>query len=156
MKDRRKKPAPRPEEAATPFFARYLEGQTEEDAEARVTERGGRANVVFANKAGAKSAKKSAKKSSKKSSGARAAAAPAMTLKYPSDRDEWIYYAYHAEAATRGPGLRDQTLKYPSDNDEGDAVYALYVNESDVPKSDKAKPKKDAQVRLTSKAPKAK
>ncbi|HLM55829.1 MAG TPA: microviridin/marinostatin family tricyclic proteinase inhibitor [Pyrinomonadaceae bacterium] len=155
MKDRKKRSASRPEDA-TPFFARYLEGQTEEDAEAKVTERGGRANVVFAKKATKKSAKKSAKKSGKKSSGARAAAAPAMTLKYPSDRDEYVYFPYHPEAATAGPGSRMQTLKYPSDNDEGDALYAVYANESDVPKTAKAKPKKDAAVRLTTRAPKAK
>jgi|GEM_PF-1706851 len=141
MKDRKKKDAP---PGTTPFFARYLEGQTNEDAEAKVTERAGRPSAT---------AKKSAKKSAgKKSSGTQAAAAsPRVTLKYPSDNDEYIYFPYHVEAATKGPGKGAQTLKYPSDNDEEGGVYALYADEADAPKAGAKAKAKDAQVRLTRK-----
>ena len=144
---------------ATPFFVRYLEGQ---DAEAKVSEGRGQSNFTY--KEESRSTKKGgAKKSGAKKSGAKSAAtagnakakAPLQTLKYPSDRDEWIFYPYHVEAATVKTPPR-QTLKFPSDSDEGGGYYAVYVDPSEVPKSETAaaaKPK-ETSVRLSRKKPK--
>lgn len=152
-------------ETATPFFARYLEGQ-EADAEAKVSE--GRNQQNFTYKEGARGTKKggakattkttAAGKGSQKASASTAKAAPPMqTLKYPSDRDEWIFYPYHIEAATaKAGGGKAVTLKFPSDNDEGDPYYAVYAEAKDAPKAGAkaaAKPK-EASMRLTRKKPK--
>lgn len=158
MKGRKKQaPAAAPEPAdAAPFFARFLESQQpEEDAEAKVSARGRRAQATAKSRGGAK--KSAAKKSAAKKSGAKksagkkvtaAASAKAVTLKYPSDRDEWVLYPYQLEAARRGPGSGDQTLKYPSDGDE-DTAYALsYVDRKDVPATARAKAK-EARVTIT-------
>ncbi len=155
MKKRDKKDA---SPQATPFFVRYLEGQ---DAEAKVTE--GRNQPNFTYKEEARSTKKGgakagAKKSSKKgaAAGGNAKAAPPLqTLKYPSDRDEWIFYPYHVEAAA-APTSGRQTLKYPSDGDEDRGYYAVYVDPSEVPKAatTKAAKQKETGVRLSRKKPK--
>lgn len=156
-------PAPR-NETATPFFARYLEGQdAEPDAEARVS--GGRRKAEV--RTGAGGAKKAAKKSAAKKSGAKKAAKiPLQTLKYPSDRDEYILIPYKLEAVTATEGLRvtkkfpsdldeDVTLKFPSDGDDDNAgYYAVYANKADVPKSAAAKPR-EAKINLSKKAPKS-
>jgi hypothetical protein len=126
--------APPPPDAETtiPFFARFLEGQHDgDDAEAKVSARRGRAQAT--KKAGAKPARK------------------LQTLKYPSDSDEYVFYPYHVEAATAKATRR--TLKYPSDNDErGDPYVPVYLDAADAPKTATARPKKDAKVRLTTKA----
>ncbi|HVF68521.1 MAG TPA: microviridin/marinostatin family tricyclic proteinase inhibitor [Pyrinomonadaceae bacterium] len=143
MRGRRKKDeAARPSGAvATPFFARFLEGQHEgdDDAEAKMTERRGRA--PYTEKQGAR-----------KSTAAASKAAKLQTLKYPSDGDEQVFHPYQAEAATIKGASTRQTLKYPSDRDEGDPYVAVYVDAADAPKTAKAKAKKDAKIRLTSKA----
>ena len=124
-------PPPPDPETTTPFFARFLEGQHDEDAEAKVTARRGRAHAT--KKAGAKAASK------------------LQTLKYPSDRDEYVFYPYHVEAATAKATRR--TLKYPSDSDEDVGPYVpVYLDAADAPKTATARPKKDAKVRLTTKA----
>ena len=147
---------------ATPFFVRYLEGQ---DAEAKVNEGRGQSNFTY--KEEARSTKKGgAKKSGAKKSGAKSAAggkkggaggakAPIITLKYPSDRDEWIFYPYHVEAAT-APTAGRQTLKYPSDGDEERGYYAVYVDPSEAPKAEttKAAKPKETGVRLSRRKPK--
>ena len=135
----RKKDAP-PAEAGTtttPFFARFLEGQEqEEDAEAKVSARRGRAQATAKSKGAAKKSGGAKKSGAKKSAGKKsAAAAKFMTLKYPSDRDEYVLYPYHVEAARVGPGAGAQTLKYPSDNDEYAALAATYADKKDVPKT---------------------
>ena len=151
---------------ATPFFARYLEGQdAEADAEAKVGGGKDQSNFTFKEKArstkksGAKkgSTKKSAAKVSDGSASQKSAAdkmkgATLMTLKYPSDRDEWVFYPYHPEAVKANYKSRPVTLKFPSDNDEGDAYYAVYADASEVPLSEQTKAK-DTTVRLTRKKP---
>jgi hypothetical protein len=154
-------------ETATPFFARYLEGQSA-DAEAKVSE--GRSQSNFTFKEDARSTKKGgAKKGGAKKGGAKASAAsaskntaaakaaPVQTLKYPSDGDELVLYPYHLEAVNvKDTQRRPVTLKFPSDNDEGDAYYAVYADAGEAPKATAktaAKPK-DASVRLTRKKPK--
>ena len=159
MKGRKKKaPAAPPDTSATPFFARFLESQApDEDAEAAVSERAPRAEYTTtrggAKKSAAKksAAKKSASKKSagKKSAGTKTAAATAVTLKYPSDRDEWVLYPYHVEAARIGPGAGRQTLKYPSDNDEDAALAAVYVDKKDAPKTATRAKAKEARVKIT-------
>jgi hypothetical protein len=156
--------AARPE-TATPFFARYLEGQSAEaDAEAKVSEGRGQSNFTYketarsTKKGGAKAdAKSGAKKGSAKSaatSGNAKARPPLQTLKYPSDRDELVFYAYHLEAAEAKASR--QTMKYPSDSDEDTALYAVYADAKEAPKSDTAKAKpKETGVRLSRKKPKA-
>ena len=152
MRGRKKKDAPESRPAATPFFARYLEDQhaADEDAEAEVTARRRTEPFTYKERGAAKSAKGA--KSAAKSAAAKPAAA--QTLKYPSDRDEWVLYPYHAEAATAKAGSTRQTLKYPSDRDEIDAYFPVYADAADAPKaaSAAAKPKKNATVRLTTKA----
>ena len=156
MRGRKKKDAPESRPAATPFFARYLEDQHagDEDAEAEVTEPRRTEPFTYKERGAAKSAKgaKYVTKSAAKSAAAKSAAA--QTLKYPSDRDEWVLYPYHAEAATAKAGSTRQTLKYPSDRDEIDAYFPVYADAADAPKaaSASAKPKKNATVRLTTKA----
>ena len=140
MKGRQKKgpAAPASDAAAsTPFFARFLEDQHGGDAEAKVTARRPRAQAT-----------------TKKSGAAAARPSGPQTMKAPSDGDEWVFFPYHVEAATAKPGATRQTLKYPSDRDEIDAYVPLYVDAADAPKSASAKPnlKKEAKVRLTSKA----
>ena len=140
-------------ETATPFFARYLEGQ---DAEAEVRE--GRGQSKFTYKEEARSTKGGAKKKSgaKKGAAAGAKASPPMqTLKYPSDRDEIVFYAYHAEAAEATTRGARQTLKYPSDGDEDRAYYATYADAAEAPKSETARAKpKETGVRLSRRKPK--
>jgi hypothetical protein len=65
-----------------------------------------------------------------------------------------VVFPYHVEAATVKAGGARRTLKYPSDNDEGDPYFVLYENAADAPKTASAKPKlkKEAKVRLTTKA----
>ena len=170
MKSRDKKDAS-PEaarrEKATPFFARYLEGQdAEADAEAKVGGGKDQSNFTFkekarstkkggAKKGGAKkgAAKVSAGSASQKSAAGTMKVATLMTLKYPSDRDEWIFYPYHPEVVKASSKAKPVTLKYPSDNDEGDAYYALYVDPSEIPLTEQTKAK-DTTVRLTRKKPK--
>ncbi len=151
-KDRKNaSPKAAPSETATPFFARYLEGQ---DAEAKVSE--GRNQPGFTYKEAARSTKKGGAKKAAAGAKAKAAAKPPIqTLKYPSDRDEWIFYPYHPEAATAKATSR-HTLKYPSDNDEDRGYYAVYSDAADAPKSEtaKAKPKETAGIRLSRKKPK--
>lgn len=140
MKGRKTKgPAAPPSDAAasTPFFARFLEDQHDGDAEAKVTSRRPRAQAT-AKKPGATAARSSTP----------------QTMKAPSDGDEWVFFPYHVEAATAQAGASRRTLKYPSDNDEGDAYFALYADAADAPKTATSKPKlkKEAKVRLTTKA----
>ena len=140
MKGRKKKgPAAPPSDAAasTPFFARFLEDQHGDDAEAKVSTRSPRAQAT-----------------AKKSGGKAKASATAQTMKAPSDKDEWVVFPYHVEAATVKAGATRRTLKYPSDNDEGDAYVVLYADAADAPKTASAKPtiKKGAKVHFTSKA----
>jgi Serine endopeptidase inhibitors len=152
MKGRKKQaPAAPPETVATPFFVRFLEGQQpEEDAEATVSERAPRAQYTTSRGAKKPAAKKGgAKKGGAKKGGANKGAAKIVTLKYPSDRDEIVFYPYHAEAARIGPGSGAQTMKAPSDNDEFAAFAATYVNRKDVPAAAKVKPKA-APVNFTS------
>ena len=144
MKVGKKKAAPPPPEIATPFFARFLEGQDADDADAKVTERHGRASYTE---------KQGARKSTSRVTKTTAAKTSKMqTLKYPSDGDEHVFYPYMVEAATVKGSAARQTLKYPSDRDEVDAYVPVYVNAADAPKTAKGKAKKDAQVRLTTKA----
>ncbi|HEX8500731.1 MAG TPA: microviridin/marinostatin family tricyclic proteinase inhibitor [Pyrinomonadaceae bacterium] len=164
----RKKDAPPAEAgttATTPFFARFLEGQEpDEDAEAKVSARRGRAQATTKSggstkksgggrKSGAK--KSAAKKSAGKKSGAAGkttAAAKAVTLKYPSDNDEFVLYPYRIEAARLGPGSGRQTLKYPSDGDEDTSFAVTYVDRKDVPKTAQAQQRateKFARVNIT-------
>ena len=141
MKGRKKKgQAAPPSDAAasTPFFARFLEDQHGDDAEAKVSARSTRAQATV-----------------KKSGGTtkRSSSTP-QTMKAPSDGDEWVVFPYHVEAATVKAGATRRTLKYPSDNDEGDAYVVLYADAADAPKTASAKPtiKKGAKVLFTSKA----
>jgi hypothetical protein len=124
----------------------------DEDAEASVSESAQRAQFTYARGGAKKSAaKKSASKKSagKKSAGTKSSAAvKAVTLKYPSDKDEFILYPYHVEAARIGPGAGRQTLKYPSDNDEDAALAAFYVDKKDVPTTARAKAK-EARIKIT-------
>lgn len=165
MKNRKqRKPAPAsPSETATPFFVRYLEGQdAEPDAAAKVS---GRRRAAEA-RVGSGGSKKSAKKSAAKKPGKAAAAVPLQTLKYPSDRDEYVFYPYKLEAAEATQGFRfatkkfpsdqdeDVTQKYPSDNDDDtEGFYAVYADAADVPRAAAAKPRA-AKIALTKKAPK--
>ena len=151
---------------ATPFFARYLEGQdAEADAEAKVGGGKDQSNFTFKEKAGSTkkagakkgSAKKSAAKVSagsatKKSAAGTMKVATLMTLKYPSDRDEWIFYPYHPEAVKPKYKGNPVTLKFPSDNDEGDPYYAVYADASEAINAEQTKAK-DTTVRLTRKKP---
>lgn len=140
MRGRRKKDeaAPPPSGVpATPFFARFLEGQHADDADAKVNERGVRAPFTYKERASKTKAK---------------AAKPDQTLKYPSDGDEQVFHPYQAEAAKVKGGSSRQTLKYPSDRDEGDPYVAVYIDAADAPKTAKGKAKKDAKIRLTTKA----
>lgn len=147
MKGRKKQPpAAPPETVATPFFVRFLEGQQpEEDAEATVSASAPRAQYTTARGAKKPAAKKGG---AKKSAGKKAAAAKLVTLKYPSDHDEIVFYPYHAEAARIGPGAGDQTQKFPSDGDDDVAFAAVYVDKKDVPATAKAKPK-EARIKIT-------
>jgi Serine endopeptidase inhibitors len=182
MKNRKQKEAP-PEtpqhETATPFFARYLEGQEPEpDAEASVSVRGQRAEFTFSGARKASKKKSASKKSGgKKSGGAKATAkssktskaakprAAAVTLKYPSDNDELVFFPYKAEAIELTQGLR-ATRKFPSDLDEVDAVtlkfpsdndevgyFPSYASRAEVPKGATAKPA-EGRVKLSRKRPK--
>ena len=149
MRGRRKKgEAAAPSSAtATPFFARFLEGQHADDDEAKVSARRGSAQFTYKERATAKAT--TAKSSVSKTT---AAKPPKLqTLKYPSDGDEQVFYPYQVEAATIKGSTR-QTLKYPSDRDEGDPYVAIYINAADAPKTSKAKAKKGAKIALTSKA----
>ena len=152
MKGRKKQaPAAPPETVATPFFVRFLEGQhPEEDAEAAVSERAPRAQYTTSRGAKKPAAKKGGAKKggAKKSAGTQRKAAPLATLKYPSDKDEIVFYPYHAEAARIGPGAGNQTQKYPSDGDEDVAFAATYVDRKDVPAAARVKPK-EARVKIT-------
>ena len=151
MKGRKKQsPAAPPEIIATPFFVRFLEGQQpEEDAEATVSERAPRAEYTTSRGAKKSAAKKGgAKKGAAKKGAGKKAAAKMVTLKYPSDGDEIVFYPYHAEAARIGPGAGNQTQKYPSDGDEQVAFAATYVDKADVPSTARAKPK-EARIKIT-------
>jgi hypothetical protein len=145
MRGRRKKvEAAAPSGApATPFFARYLEGQHADDAEAKVTTSRGSASYTE---------KQGARKATAAKTKAKASASKLQTLKYPSDGDEQVFYPYQVEAATFKGGASRQTLKYPSDRDEGDPYVAVYIDAADAPKTAKAKPKKGAKIALTSKS----
>ncbi|HEV7889693.1 MAG TPA: microviridin/marinostatin family tricyclic proteinase inhibitor [Pyrinomonadaceae bacterium] len=149
MRGRRKKDeaAPPSDAVATPFFARFLEGQhdDEDDADAKVTERRGRAS--YTEKQGGR------KSTSRVSKTTAAKPAKLHTLKYPSDGDEQVFYPYHAEAATIKGGSARQTLKYPSDRDEViDPYVAIYINAADAPKTATGRAKKGAKIALTSKS----
>ena len=135
---------------AKPFFARFLEGQHDDDAEAKVTARGGRAS--YTEKQGARKATGLAAAESKSGGSKKASASKLQTLKYPSDGDEQVFHPYQAEAATVKASSTRQTLKYPSDRDEGDPYVAVYADAADAPKTAKGKAKKDAKIRLTSKS----
>ena len=143
MKVGKKKAAPPPRETATPFFARFLEGQDADDADAKVTERRGGASYTE---------KQGARKSTSRKTMSAAPASKLQTLKYPSDGDEHVFYPYKVEAATVKGAAARQTLKYPSDRDEVEAYVPVYVDAADAPKTAKGRAKKDAQVRLTTKA----
>jgi hypothetical protein len=151
MKGRKKQtPAAPPGPVATPFFVRFLEGQQpEEDAEATVSERAPRAQYTTSRGAKKPAAKKGgAKKGAAKKSAAKKGAAKMVTLKYPSDGDEIVFYPYHAEAAKIGPGTGEQTQKFPSDGDENVVFAATYVDKADVPSTGRAKPK-EARIKIT-------
>lgn len=142
MRGRRKKveaaaPTPAP---ATPFFARFLEGQHDDDTEAKLTAGRGRASYTE---------KQGARKATTAKTTAKASASKLQTLKYPSDGDEQVFYPYQLEAATVKPGAARQTLKYPSDRDEADPYVAVYADAADAPKTAKGKAKKGARVLLT-------
>lgn len=140
MRGRRNKDeAVRPSGApATPFFARFLEGQhADDDAEAKVNAR--RSRAPYTEKQGAR-----------KATAAKATADKLQTLKYPSDGDEQVFHPYQVEAAKIG--TTRQTLKYPSDRDEGDPYVAIYADAADAPKTAKSKAKKGAKIVLTSKS----
>ena len=149
MKGRKQKaPAAPPDTAAaTPFFARFLESQEpEEDAEAKVSSSHGRAQATAKSRGAKKGAAK--KGGAKKSAGTKKAAARLATLKYPSDKDEYIFFPYHVEAARVRPDTSPQTMKAPSDGDELPAFAATYVDRRDVPAAARAKPK-EARVKFT-------
>lgn len=114
----KKKPGAAPA-TATPFFARYLEGQ--HDAESVGSAKVGRRTSHGYVKAKAK-----------------AKAAPIQTLKFPSDSDELHYFPYYPskEYVPIPPGKKYKivTLKYPSDNDEGGGYVAQYITKAAVPK----------------------
>jgi hypothetical protein len=146
MRGRRKRveAAAPPGAPATPFFARFLEGQHADDDEARVTARRGLASYTE---------KQGARKATSAKTTAKASASKLHTLKYPSDGDEQVFHPYQVEAATiKGAAAARQTLKYPSDRDEGDPYVAVYADAADAPKTAKGKAKKGAQIRLTSKS----
>ncbi|PYS44391.1 MAG: hypothetical protein DMF71_03830 [Acidobacteria bacterium] len=116
---------------STPFFVRYLEGQSDSEAEgsARIA---GRQSLGY---------KKAATKTG-----------PIQTLKFPSDGDELHYYPYYAsknDLPQKPSGGGFVTLKFPSDSDEHKYV-ASYVAKADVPKG-KAKPKTGGRVYLKKK-----
>jgi hypothetical protein len=148
-------------ETATPFFARYLEGQ---DAEAKVGEGRSQPNFTYketarggTKKGGAKAAGGTKAAGGAKAAGGTKAAAkpPIQTLKYPSDRDEWIFYPYHPEAATTTTKAKAETLKYPSDSDEQGPYYAVYSDAAEAPKATASKAKaKETGVRLSRRKPK--
>ena len=154
MRGRKKKDEAVPPSVApaTPFFARFLEGQHADDDEAKVTASRGRAS--YTEKQGARKATTAKTTATKSRVTKTTAAKPAklQTLKYPSDGDEHVFYPYQVEAATIKGGAARQTLKYPSDRDEGDPYVAVYINAADAPKTATAKAKKGAQIRLTSKS----
>jgi hypothetical protein len=88
-----------------------------------------------------------------------------VTLKYPSDNDELVFYPYKAEAIelTQGPRATKKfpsdldevdavTLKYPSDNDEV-GYYPTYASRAEVPKGRAAKPK-EGRLQISRKPPK--
>ena len=103
--------------ASTPFFARYLEGQSpsgQAKAEVRSSSRGAYAKA----KAKAKAATKTL-----------------VTLKYPSDKDEVTYVPYYLGSKYIPEKYREpiMTLKYPSDSDE-QSYLPRYLATADVPK----------------------
>ena len=111
--------------ASTPFFVRYLEGQSDSEAEgsARIARRQSLGYKKAATKTG-----------------------PIQTLKFPSDGDELHYYPYYPKKPSGGGFV---TLKFPSDSDEHKYV-ATYAAKADVPKG-KAKPKTGGRVYLKKK-----
>lgn len=148
MRGRRKKdePVPPSDAPVAPFFARFLEDQNDVDAEAKVTARRSRAEAT--------SKSKVSKTTAAKPKAGGVTKVKAVTLKYPSDNDEYVLYPYKVEAATI-KGSSRQTLKYPSDRDEDIGPYIpVYLDAADVPKATAAKaanPKSVPNVRLTSK-----
>jgi hypothetical protein len=105
----------------SPFFSRYLEGQErlQPEESARVV---GRQRLAY-----------------KQSGGT-----PIQTRKFPSDQDELdlcLHYRDREEvpAEYRGGGGR-VTLKFPSDSDE-EFWQAEYVEEADIPRGRKVRPK---------------
>jgi Serine endopeptidase inhibitors len=149
MRGRRKKDsAALPQVAqATPFFARFLEDQHGDDAEAKVSARPARAEATT------KVTKTTATKT-KAGGVTKIDPSKFVTLKYPSDNDEYVLYPYKVEAATIKGSTR-QTLKYPSDRDEDIGPYVpVYLDAADVPKAAAAKsanPRRVPNIRLTSK-----
>lgn len=148
MKNKKKqnKPQAPRNETATPFFVRYLEGQSvEPDAEAKIS---GKRRTARATTGGAK---KSAKK--------KAAPPKLVTLKFPSDNDEYVLYPYHIDADVKVVNLppKFETRKFPSDNDEYGPYFPVYINRADVPKTATTKAAaqpKAAPVSLSRKKPK--
>ncbi|MFY9621073.1 MAG: microviridin/marinostatin family tricyclic proteinase inhibitor [Pyrinomonadaceae bacterium] len=112
--------------ATTPFFARYLEGQSASDQPSAEIRSGKSIGYV---KAGAKP--------------------PLQTLKFPSDSDELNYVPCYRSAKDIPEKYREKlvTLKFPSDSDEH-KYEATYVAKADVPKG---KPKSGGKVQLKKK-----
>lgn len=133
----RKKKSAAPADS-TPFFARYLEGQVGS----------GQTSAEVRSSRGGAYAKAKAKASAK------APRPPLMTLKYPSDKDEWTYAPYYGSTADVPEKYRDPivTLKFPSDSDEH-WYDASYLRKADVPTG---KSKASGKVQLTKKALKRK
>ena len=125
-RNRKKKQVVAPTADSTPFFVRYLEGQSDGEIVGSAEIRTGK-NVGY---------KKVAAK----------AGTPIQTLKFPSDGDELHYYPYYPKKPSGGGFV---TLKFPSDSDEHKYV-ATYAAKADVPKG-KAKPKAGARIYLKKK-----
>jgi hypothetical protein len=111
-----------------PFFARYLEGQDEQEA---------RATAEISSHRGQAQARTRS-------------TTVKTTMKYPSDNDELVFYPYYTEEIAGNTANIASTNKYPSDGDDDSPLYAFYLDAQDVPKSRKVKPK-DARVALTNK-----
>lgn len=118
---------------STPFFARYLEGQVAS----------GQTSAEVRSSRGGAYAKAKAKASAK------ASRPPLMTLKYPSDKDEWTFAPHYGSTTDVPEKYRDTivTLKFPSDSDEH-WYDASYLSKADVPKG-KAKAGGKIQLKKT-------
>jgi hypothetical protein len=100
-----------PQEGSLPFFARFLEGQNDEERSAATRKYPSDVDEYVTMKYPSDDDEAGDTFAARDSSSA-GSERLAQTLKYPSDRDEWEPYSNSERLA--------QTLKYPSDRDEWD------------------------------------